>query len=58
MTTDPDQLRAEVAEVLADLPDTSADGYQLGDGDIDLMVSRLEQAHEVLVHALESVDKG
>ncbi|MHC9295801.1 hypothetical protein ACRCUN_25345 [Mycobacterium sp. LTG2003] len=58
MTTDPDQVRAEVAEALADLPDTSADGQQLGDADIDLMVSRLEQAHEVLVHALESVDKG
>lgn len=58
MTTDPDQLRAQVAEVLADLPDPAAGAYQVGDSDIDLMVSRLEQAHELLVHALESVDKG
>lgn len=58
MTTDPDQLRARVAEVLADLPDLSADGSELVDTDIDLLAAKLEQAHDVLVQALETVDKG
>ncbi|MGV0746529.1 hypothetical protein [Mycolicibacterium sp. XJ870] len=58
MTTDPDQLQAQVAELLADLPDPSAPGAELGDTDIDLLATRLEQAHDLLVQALESVDKG
>ncbi|MBU8819530.1 hypothetical protein [Mycolicibacterium goodii] len=58
MTTDPDHLRAQVAEVLADLPDLSADGSELVDTDIDLLAAKLEQAHDVLVQALETVDKG
>lgn len=58
MTTDPDQLRARVAEVLADLPDLSVDGSELVDTDIDLLAAKLEQAHDLLVQALETVDKG
>jgi hypothetical protein len=58
MTTDPDHLRARVAEVLADLPELSTDGSELVDTDIDLLAAKLEQAHDVLVQALESVDKG
>ncbi|MBU8812706.1 hypothetical protein [Mycolicibacterium goodii] len=58
MTTDPDHLKAQVAEVLADLPDLSADGSELVDTDIDLLAAKLEQAHDVLVQALETVDKG
>ncbi|MGV9799720.1 hypothetical protein ACWDTP_16895 [Mycobacterium sp. NPDC003449] len=62
MTTDPDQLRAQVAEVLSGLPDISAGGLgpdtRLDVADIDLLAARLEQAHEILVNALESVDRG
>lgn len=44
--------------MLADLPDLSADGSELVDTDIDLLAAKLEQAHDVLVQALETVDKG
>jgi len=44
--------------VLADLPDLSADGSELVDTDIDLLAAKLEQAHDLLVQALETVDKG
>lgn len=59
MTTDPDQLRAQVAAVLADLPDMAdASGADAGIEDIEAVAARLEEAHELLVDALESVDRG
>ncbi|MCV7219933.1 hypothetical protein ABQF17_22120 [Mycolicibacterium elephantis] len=58
MSTDPDQIRAQIAELLADLPDPAQDGVELADADIDALAARLEEAHELLVQALESVEKG
>jgi hypothetical protein len=58
MTTDPEQIRAEIAELLSDLPDMTADGTDLAALDIDAVAARLEEAHDVLVRALESVEKG
>lgn len=58
MTTDPDQIRAHIDSLLAELPDTSGDGAGLGGMDIDEVAGRLEEAHDVLVQALESVEKG
>ena len=61
MTTDPDQIRARIAELLADLPDPAQEGSgfdNLADADIDAVAARLEEAHDVLVQALESVEKG
>ncbi|MEO3759564.1 hypothetical protein ABGB19_14910 [Mycobacterium sp. B14F4] len=61
MTTDLDQIRARIAELLADLPDPAQEGSGLGDladADIDVIAARLEEAHDVLVQALESVEKG
>ena len=60
MTTDPDQIRARVAELLSELPDLS--GHSAGDpaaddSTIDDVARRLERAHDVLVQALESVEK-
>ena len=57
MNTDPQQIRADVDQVLDELPvdfDTDADT----DADIDAVGRRLEQAHQILVDALESVEKG
>ena len=51
MPTGPDQIRAHIDSVLAELPDTSVEGGGLGGMDI-------EEAHDVLVQALESVEKG
>jgi hypothetical protein len=58
MTTYPEHIRAEIAELLSDLPDVTADGADLAALDIDAVAARLEEAHDVLVRALESVEKG
>jgi hypothetical protein len=61
MSTDPDQIRAQIAELLADVPDPAQEGSkldELADSDIDAIAARLEEAHDLLVHALESVEKG
>ena len=58
MSTDPDQIRAQLAELLADLPDPAAEDAHLADADIDAIAARLEEAHDLLVRALESVEKG
>ena len=60
MSTEPDQIRNQVAALLAELPgiahESIGPGY-LDDIDIDDVARRLEQAHDVLVQALESVEK-
>jgi hypothetical protein len=56
MSTAPDEIRARIAALLAELPDIDASGA--ADLDIDGVAARLEEAHELLVHALESVEKG
>lgn len=63
MNTDPEQIRARVDAVLADLPslDAAIDPAEQGDldvADIDATGRRLEEAHQILVDALESVEKG
>ena len=61
MTIDPDEIRAQIAELLADVPDPAAEDSNLAnlaDSDIDIIAARLEEAHELLVRALESVEKG
>lgn len=58
MSTDPDQIRSQIAELLADVPDPAQEGVVLADSDIDAVAARLEQAHDLLVQALESVEKG
>jgi hypothetical protein len=61
MSTDPDQIRAQIAELLADVPDPAAEDsnlVNLADSDIDAIAARLEEAHDLLVRALESVEKG
>ncbi|MGN7782804.1 hypothetical protein ACTJJE_25265 [Mycolicibacterium sp. 22603] len=54
MSTEPEQIRAGIAALLADLPDLETGG--LDDADIDAVVVRLEEAHDLLVRALESVE--
>lgn len=58
MTADPERIRTEVAALLAELPDASSHDADLAALDIDAVAARLEEAHEVLVRALESVEKG
>lgn len=60
MSADPDAVRAEIEALLAELPDLQSAGIHGDGGDIDLdaVASCLEAAHDVLVRALESVEKG
>ncbi|WP_284226781.1 hypothetical protein [Mycobacterium antarcticum] len=55
MTTDPDQIRARVAALLAELPDPNAE--DAAHVDVETIASRLEEAHDLLVRALESVER-
>jgi hypothetical protein len=60
MSIDPEQIRNQVAALLAELPDIateSTDPDGVDDVNIDDVARRLEQAHDVLVQALESVEK-
>jgi hypothetical protein len=52
MTTDPEQIRTEIAALLTDLPAPDAP-----DADVEAIAVRLEEAHELLVNALESVER-
>jgi hypothetical protein len=60
MSTEPEQIRDQVAALLAELPDIAPESVGPGhlDGiDFDDVARRLAQAHDVLVQALESVEK-
>ena len=56
MSTEPDAIRARIAALLAELPDIEGPGS--AEIDIDGVATRLEEAHDLLVQALESVEKG
>ena len=60
MTTDPNQIRSLISAILAELPDTDSESgpTTAGEVDIDTIAQRLDEAHDVLVLALESVEKG
>jgi hypothetical protein len=58
MTPDPDQIRAHIDAVLAELPHLADDESGAADVDIDEMTRRLSEAHDMLVAALESTEKG
>ncbi|MFB1299558.1 hypothetical protein ACAG24_029050 [Mycobacterium sp. pW049] len=51
MSNEADQIRAQVVELLGEPSDLSA-------SDLDAVAARLEEAHDLLVRALESVEKG
>ncbi|MEZ0050319.1 hypothetical protein ABIA30_001309 [Mycobacterium sp. MAA66] len=53
MSTDPDQIRNDIAVLMSHLPDVEAEGI-----DMDAIAAGLDQAHNLLVRALESVEKG
>jgi hypothetical protein len=56
MSTEPDEIRARIAALLAELRDIEGPGS--AEVDIDSVAARLEEAHDLLVQALESVEKG
>jgi hypothetical protein len=58
MSTDPDQIRTEIDTVLAQLPNVDPNSPDATGVDIDAVGRQLEEAHQILVNALESVEKG
>jgi ElaB/YqjD/DUF883 family membrane-anchored ribosome-binding protein len=58
MTIDPDQIRAQINALLAELPELAEDDAELAEADLDEIARRLSEAHDVLVRALESAEKG
>jgi hypothetical protein len=64
MTIDPDQIRAEIDVLLAQLPDPgdldNAEKEPLESrlAELEGIARRLSEAHDVLLAALESAEKG
>ena len=62
MTIDPHQIRAEIDALVAQLPDPGnpADPARkkLSLTDLEDIARRLSEAHDVLLRALESAEKG
>jgi hypothetical protein len=56
MNAEPDEIRARIAALLAELPDIEGPGSD--EVDIDGVAVRLEEAHDLLVQALESVERA
>jgi hypothetical protein len=58
MTIDPDQIRAEIESLVAQLPDSvdAEDAPSLAE--LAEVARRLSEAHDVLMQALESAEKG
>jgi hypothetical protein len=52
MTSDPEQIRAEITQLVAHIPDP-----ETPDVDIEMIAGQLEEAHDLLVRALEAVER-
>ncbi|WP_156664881.1 hypothetical protein [Mycobacterium sp. 852002-51057_SCH5723018] len=57
MTIDPDQIRAEIDALVAKLPEPDAE-HDLSLAELEEIARRLSEAHDVLLQALESAEKG
>jgi hypothetical protein len=58
MDIDPDQLRAEIDALVTQLPDTADPEQQPSLAELEEIARRLSEAHDVLLRALESAEKG
>jgi hypothetical protein len=62
MTIDPEQIRAEIEALVAQLPDPAAGPADAENGpslaELEDIARRLSEAHDVLLQALESAEKG
>lgn len=58
MDTDPDQIRARIDAVLAQLPDLADAENAPAEADLEEIARRLSEAHDMLVQALESAERG
>jgi hypothetical protein len=58
MNTDPDEIRARIDAILAELPDPANAEHMPAEADLEEMARQLSEAHDMLVRALESAEKG
>jgi hypothetical protein len=58
MATEADEIRARIDAVLARLPDPADTESEPAEADIEEIARRLSEAHDLLVQALESAEKG
>ncbi len=58
MNIDPDQLRAEIDALLAQLPEVADAETVPSLTELEAIARRLSEAHDVLLQALESAEKG
>jgi RecJ-like exonuclease len=58
MNTDPEEIRARIDAVLAELPDPGDVENMPAEADLEELARQLSEAHDMLVQALESAEKG
>ncbi|GAB3019710.1 hypothetical protein MBOU_24590 [Mycobacterium bourgelatii] len=58
MTIDPDQIRAEIEALVAQLPEVADAENGPSLAELEDIARRLSEAHDVLMQALESAEKG
>jgi hypothetical protein len=58
MSVELDEIRARVDAVLAELPDIDDSENGSAEADLEELARRLSEAHDMLVQALESAEKG
>ncbi|CAM2736334.1 hypothetical protein H7J50_25400 [Mycobacterium intermedium] len=58
MTIDPDQIRAEIEALVAQLPEVADAPNGPSLAELEDIARRLSEAHDVLLQALESAEKG
>jgi hypothetical protein len=58
MITDPDEIRARIDAILAQLPDPGNVEKMPAEADLEEMARQLSEAHDLLVQALETAEKG
>jgi hypothetical protein len=58
MSTDPQDIRARIDALLAELPDPANSDNLPTEADLEDLARRLSEAHDMLVQALESAEKA
>jgi hypothetical protein len=58
VSSDPDEIRARIDTILAELPDHADPEKMPSEADLEELARQLSEAHDMLVHALESAEKA
>ena len=58
MSTDPEEIRARINAILAELPDPANPEKMPVEADLEELARQLSEAHDMLVQALEAAEKA